>query len=85
MGLPDISDLLEAEKGLFDSQQKLNAKQQELNAELKSLEAERNRLRERIVNVYKTAQVTSEECDHPVVKYQGMGMTQCRCCDKYIP
>lgn len=85
MGLPDISDLLKAEKGLSDSQQKLNAKQQELNAELKSLEAERKRLREGIVTVYKTAQVTSEECDHPVTEYQGMGMVQCKCCDKYIP
>ncbi|MFC1740984.1 hypothetical protein ACFL3V_00420 [Nanoarchaeota archaeon] len=73
--LPDISDLLEAEKCLFSSQQKLSE-------EVKRLEEGRKKLREGIVTVYKTAQVTPEECDHPVIEYQGMGMSYCGCCDK---
>ena len=75
--LPDISDLLEAERGIFSSQQKLND-------EAKRLEEARKKLREGIVTVYKTAQVTPEKCDHPVTEYRGMGMDYCCCCDKYL-
>jgi hypothetical protein len=75
--LPDISNLLEVDKNLFDTWKNLRDATERL-------EEGRKMLRDEIVQLYKTAQVTPKECNHPVAKYQGMGMNYCECCDTHL-
>ncbi len=78
--LPDISDLLRAEKkfeGLYKKYNKIREEMQDYNkTTLREIEL-------KVIDRYKAAGITPEECDHPVTRYpryQGLGIDECECC-----
>lgn len=73
VNLPDISDLLEAQKEVTDLHDKFKGAQERLTE-----------VEEEVVRRYKDAKITTEYCNHPVVKYCGMGESECKCCDEPI-
>lgn len=76
--LPDITDLLEAWKNygaLYETYETLQKKVAEAGEEISQLEEE-------VVRRYKAANIPEIECNHPVIRYQGLGESECACCGK---
>jgi hypothetical protein len=76
--LPDISDLLTAEKDVVEIQT-------EYDRRIKEARDKYTGLRGEVVQRYKAAGIGPEDCDHPVIKYWGMGEDQCECCGEARP
>lgn len=75
--LPDISDLVQQRKEAHDSLDDLKGKIAEKENEITQV----NKV---IVQRYKALGVKAENCDHPVVRYAGMGENYCQCCDTCV-
>ncbi len=76
--LPDITDMLEAWKNygtLYETYEALNKKVAEAREEI-------GRLEEEAVRNYKAANISEEECNHPIIRYRGLGESECICCGK---
>lgn len=69
--LPDISDLVDARIDFEDLRNRLDTAGKEIY-----------RIENEVVQRYKSAGIAEEDCNHPVVKYQGMGENECSCCGK---
>ncbi len=76
MVLPDITDLLEARENHTVLYETLYPKADEVEREI-------TRLEEEAVRRYKAANISEEECNHPVNKYLGRGESECSCCGKH--
>ena len=74
VNLPDISDLIEAEKRFEESRKEVDLAKEAFEL-----------LQDKVVDRYKKAGVTPDDCDHPVVRYCGMGENECRCCGEVNP
>lgn len=75
--LPDISDLVQA-------REETSTLIQDMEREIGSNRIKVEKLNQEIVQRYKALGVKADYCDHPVVKYEGMGSNSCECCDKYL-
>ena len=76
--LPDITDLLEAWKKhgtLYEAHEILQKRVAEAREEISLLEEE-------AVRNYKAANISEEECNHPIIRYRGFGESECACCSK---
>ncbi len=76
--LPDISDLITARENYKTIYDTLYQKVEEAAEKLRRCETE-------VVLRYQKANISVEECDHPVQKYLGLGESECACCGKPRP
>lgn len=79
--LPDISDLLKAEKksaGLQKKYEKIQQEMQDNNKRLREIQL-------KVIDRYNAASICPQVCDHPVIRYCGMGEDECECCGEARP
>ncbi|MFH0752603.1 MAG: hypothetical protein V1914_03295 [archaeon] len=67
--LPDITDLIEAEDNVKTLRKEFAKAMEKLGD-----------TRKEVIQRYKTTNVSQKDCNHPVVKYCGMGEIECECC-----
>lgn len=72
-GLPDISDLIEVKETLVS----IGAAFRKLG---KKADESRTIIEDNILKRYRAAGVTKDDCDHPIIRYMGMGDSECGYC-----